>query len=215
MPILRSRAPVDIMKSVWDRQKQMDTSREQPHAYTLRGAHYGTSSNTETTGASKGPDSADDPQHKLNGTGSLTAGTSRALLAGKTPAQSHSVAAPASSSVLVVPENASHSMTSEFRQRLIAGARFKVKGTKPTFISLWCNSNLSSLQWRLSGSSSGQPDGVLLLSSIVKVIPLRRKDSNNWLSIVSIDKTMTVEAPCREERDAWVQSLNVAANLPA
>ncbi len=36
---------------------------------------------------------------------------------------------------------------------------------------------------------------------------LRKPDSNMWFSIVSLDKTLTVEAVDTETRDMWVSSL--------
>ena len=82
------------------------------------------------------------------------------------------------------------------------------------YVSVWVDSTLDRLQWRIAGSKDVRPDGILSLSDITSVTPLSATAATNsnqrWFTIRSVAKSLTLEAESDTACKDWISALNTA-----
>lgn len=105
---------------------------------------------------------------------------------------------------VVLSGRGSRRLDEEASKMLKLGNRFQLRGIKKVFVSLWASDDLSLLQWRLAGSKSHRPDGIIPVSEILQVVPLVKQ---KWFSLKTADRTLTLEAGSPAIRDKWVPCL--------
>lgn len=78
----------------------------------------------------------------------------------------------------------------------------------PVAISLWLDSTLTLLQYRLITSPHSHPDGVIPVSSLASLRRLSKPVGDCWFSVVQRDgQSMSVEASSPEVRERWIAAM--------
>jgi hypothetical protein len=78
----------------------------------------------------------------------------------------------------------------------------------PVPISLWADTSLTQLQFRLVSSPHARPDGSIALANLAALRRLSKPAGDCWFSIVQKDgQCMSVEASSTQVRDRWIAAL--------
>jgi hypothetical protein len=94
-----------------------------------------------------------------------------------------------------------------------SAASIAVAPAGPVPVSLWADSSLMHLQFRLVSSPHAHPDGSIALANLAALRRLSKPMGDCWFSIVQKDgQCMSVEASSTQVRDRWIAALEAVIN---